>query len=524
MFIRKYGILVASVLLVIGGCIIGLLIRPLDRMFMWMLRILLLYSICLCVCWMWGAWQKQQFQKMEQFQCVALTKKQKALLYIAVVSLILLCTIPMGLAPSWNGEIPGHRNQYEVMTESILKGHLYMDYEVDPILSSLENPYDPQARQESGASFQWDHAFYNQKYYMYFGIVPVFLTFIPYRLITGMPLVTYHATQLYAALIILGIFTLFGLLIRLFFRNLSLGRYVALSSSFSVMSIWYSMATPALYCTAITSAVCLIVWSLYFFVRAVWAEQSENRQIACAFAGSCLGALAFGCRPPIALANLLVLPLLVAYLKRYKLSFRLFLKLCFAATPYLIVAVLLMTYNYLRFDNPFEFGQSYQLTVMDQSQYMQSVRTLDFSRIARSLISNFFAFHLPPSFGGVYCNFPMLLLGFGVFSRKVRGVLKNHHLHYFAYCLFLMPILITIIDILWSPYLIERYRMDIYFIMGILCFLVVCSYGAKKTKNWYFFDIFTYGLPFITFVTSIIFFLVPNDGNLTYHIFEMLQR
>ena len=76
----------------------------------------------------------------------------------------------MSLSPVWNGTIPGHRDQYERMAQSILNGHLYLEYEdVDPRLSEMENPYDPQARKELGIYYHWDHAFYNGKYYMYFG-------------------------------------------------------------------------------------------------------------------------------------------------------------------------------------------------------------------------------------------------------------------------------------------------------------------------------------------------------------------
>ena len=39
---------------------------------------------------------------------------------------ILICTLPMGISPTWNGESAGHRNQYEIMAESILHGHIYI--------------------------------------------------------------------------------------------------------------------------------------------------------------------------------------------------------------------------------------------------------------------------------------------------------------------------------------------------------------------------------------------------------------
>ena len=53
-------------------------------------------------------------------------------------------------------ENSGHRDQYERMAQSILHGHLYLEYEdVDPRLSEMENPYDPQARKELGIYYHW---------------------------------------------------------------------------------------------------------------------------------------------------------------------------------------------------------------------------------------------------------------------------------------------------------------------------------------------------------------------------------
>lgn len=59
------------------------------------------------------------------------------------------------------------------MADSLLEGHLYLDYsDVDPRLLRMENPYNPEARTEQGVAVHWDHAWYEGHYYMYFGIVP----------------------------------------------------------------------------------------------------------------------------------------------------------------------------------------------------------------------------------------------------------------------------------------------------------------------------------------------------------------
>ena len=152
---------------------------------------------------------------------MAENEKKNKLTYIAIILTILFCTIPMRLSPVWNGAIENHHSQYEDITESFLKGKLYFEYAVDEKLLTLKNPYDPVERDASGAKYHWDCSFYNGRYYMYFGVVPVLLVFLPYRLITGHSLVGYHATQVFTALFIVGIFALFRLLSILFYEKLS---------------------------------------------------------------------------------------------------------------------------------------------------------------------------------------------------------------------------------------------------------------------------------------------------------------
>ena len=404
--------------------------------------------------------------------------KKLVTLLVALIT-VAGCILPMDMLPIWNGEVPGHRNQYELMAENILEGRIYFDYGDEAGLLEMENPYDPDARDKAGVRYHWDHAFYNGRYYMYFGIVPVFLAFLPYRIITGAALTTFHATQLFTALTIAGVFVLFDLLTKRFFKRLPYCVYLALSVAFSVMSVWYATAEPALYCTAITAGLALEVWSLYFFIRAVYVEKKENKQIFLATVGALLGALVFGCRPTIALGNLLVIPMLINFVKQREFDGKLLGKLALAALPYALVAAGLMLYNYARFDDPFEFGQKYQLTVADQSQYSIALNANTILRIINDSLESFFSFgdirsafpYLHPS--GVFFNFPILLLIAGV--CKV-SVLKNMH---YAKVLPLIAgivvtvLIITAMDILWTPYLLERYHMDIYFLLGIGCFMTV---------------------------------------------------
>ena len=394
---------------------------------------------------------------------------------LTVVALLL----PMGEFPLWNGEDPGHRNQYELMAEAILDGRITFDYGDEDSLASLENPYDPEARKNAGVYYHWDHAYYEGEYYMYFGIVPVFLVFLPYRVLTGESLTTFRGTATFAALAVIGIFVLFDLLRRRFFPSLPHGIYLCLSVAFSAMSIWYASVEPALYCTAITAAIMLMIWSICFFVRAVWVETRENRQIALAAVGALFGALAFGCRPPIALANLLVIPALAVFLRARKFTWRLLGKLCLAALPYLAVGVALMLYNYVRFDDPFEFGQAYQLTVADQSNYSVTLDGEMLLRILRGIGEQFFdANGTTDAFpylrtGGVLIHFPILYLSLGLADPRAFRAMKEKKLSLLLSGLLVTVLVITALDVMWSPYLLERYRMDIYFLAGIGAYLAI---------------------------------------------------
>lgn len=437
---------------------------------------------------------------------------KKIIACVAALITIVICVMPMDDLPLWNGEIPGHRNQYELMAEAILDGRIDFAYGDEAELDALKNPYDPNERKESGVKYHWDHAYYDGHYYMYFGIVPVFLIFLPYRVITGTALTTFRATQFFTAVIIAGVFSLFWLLSKRFFKKMPFGLYLSLSVAFSVMSVWYAIAEPALYCTAITAAIALEIWSIFFYIWAVYIEKRENKQILLAGIGALFGALVFGCRPPIALANIIVIPLLFVFIKEHPLTRKLAGKLALAATPYLLVAVGLMIYNYVRFDNPFEFGQAYQLTVADQSNYSFSINGAQLLRIITESASNFFAYRsITETFpyfqtSSVFFNFPILFFSIvAVFPSAHEGIKKTKTLP-FLLGLVISVIVITAADVLWSPYLLERYRMDIYFLIGIGCFMTLGMWyeGSSRRKTL---SVLIYALSLATVVSAFLLYV-----------------
>ena len=381
-----------------------------------------------------------------------------------------------------------NKNQYELMADALLKGQVYLEYgDMDRRLLEMPNPYDTKARRELGVRYHWDHAFYKGRYYMYFGVVPVFLLFIPFKLITGASLTTYHATQVFVGMSIIGLFLFFRLLSKRFFPKLSFPVYLFLGAAISVTSMVHCVAKPAMYMTAFAAAFCMEIWSVYFYVKAVWATEDENRAIFRAFLGALFGALAFGCRPSIALGNLIVIPCLIVFLRGHKFSGKLLLKLAAAASPYIIIGALLMFYNYIRFENPFEFGQSYQLTVADQSAYGSL-----FSRLSARGLLNGATFFLTRSEdlvaefphiveGGVFYTYPVFGAGlFALTNKKTRTAIRAN-----KFVLFLLGGIATIgviimMDVVWTPYLLARYREDMMWLLGMLVFLAV---GMRYTDG-----------------------------------------
>ena len=489
--------------------------------------------------------------------------KEKGLFAAALTGTVLLCTLPMSLSPVWNGEIPEHRNQFEVLAESILDGRLDLDYgDMDPKLLAMENPYDPEMRIELDVRYHYDHAFYNGKYYMYFGVAPVFLLFLPFRAITGISLTTYHATQIFTALFIAGLFALFFLLAKEFFRTMSPAVYLSLSAAVSVMSVWYLAKAPALYCTAIAAGICVEIWSLFFFAKAVWGDGNERRSTVYGVLGSLFGALAFGCRPTIALANLLAVPLFFHYLKQRtacsagnpaatqqtgrsadnhtasqqtkrsadcphnkwkKPDIALLKQILAVLSPYIVIGVLLMLYNYVRFDSIFEFGQSYQLTKADQSGYGSLAAQFGPVRILDGVLQNFFA--CPPlkytfpfiSAGSVFFNFPVCAAAlFCLFQKDTLLQCKKSGLTAFLTILFCLPVFITVTQCLMSPFLLERYRSDLYWLMGLLIFLAFGLFGetlkgrARKITGF-----LCCLMSFATIFSAFLLWMIPDDSSYT---------
>lgn len=459
----------------------------------------------------------------------------KTIILITMLVTIIICILPMSLSPYWNGtiKVAADMQQYDRLGDALLEGHLYIDKgDIDPALEAMDNPYDPVERKRLGVHYHWDEVYYNHHYYTYFGIVPTIILFIPYKLLTGEALLTYQATQVFASLAIAGLFYLFFLFSKTFFPQLPFSMYLLLSVALSVLCIGYSIAAPALYCTAIVSAICLMIWCIIFYIKGLWLPQNFKSSIIFLFSGALLGSLVFGCRPPIALANLVVFAVIMRIIDNEDWGRNAKIK-AFACVviPYVLVGLLLMLYNYVRFGNVFEFGISYQLTLADQHLYQSFEERFSFGRLLSGVLVLLFGFsgfiNVFPYifFSGIFINYPIFLFTFDFLFKRVTVVLKKENLHLIVSLLLISLFLIVFADVYWTPFPLPRYQLDFCFLLCILTFIAigfrfVTGLGAYR-KGLISLLVF---LSFLSVFMQFLLFCIPYDGSFTACSPEILEE
>lgn len=268
-----------------------------------------------------------------------------------------------------------YQQQYQLLAHSLAEGKTWLDIEPPSFLNELEDPYDYRARTgaqlEAGEDYLWDTAYYNGKYYVYFGIVPELVLYLPYYLITGNDLSTAAAVLILGSLFLIGVFALIGAIIRRWFRKTPFSVYLLISLFIANGSgVWTYFRNPGLYNVPVLAALACGVWGLYFWLKALEPER-VNR--LCMALGSLLIALIAGCRPTIIFVSVLAVPFFLPAIREkrllngQKLSGKLPDLLCFFA-PVLIVAAGLMYYNAVRFGSVTDFGAAYNLTIQNMPE------------------------------------------------------------------------------------------------------------------------------------------------------------
>lgn len=306
---------------------------------------------------------------------------------------------------SWDGksivntyEVGGENaQQYAELARSMAEGRLYLEEEPPAWLQEMSDPYDKSARdelqKETGEAYLFDVAYYEGHYYVYFGVVPVLLFYLPFYLLTGANFPTAIGVLVMAVAFILGCSALLDRFARYHFKRVSLGVYLLLQIPLVACSgILYLVKFPTFYSLPIMCGLAFSVWGLYCWMRGRMSSHASAWYLT----GSLCMALVAGCRPQLLVFSFLAFPL---FWRKFITERHLFTPrgarefACLIA-PYFVVAAGIMWYNYARFGSPTDFGANYNLTVNDMTK-----RGMNIGRLAPA----FFAYFLqPPNVTGAF--------------------------------------------------------------------------------------------------------------------------
>jgi len=329
---------------------------------------------------------------------------------------------------------------YNLLARGLLSGHLSLDREAPPVLARLSDPYDPAA---NGAARDPrdglnDLSYFRGKLYLYFGIAPALLVFIPWHLLTGGWLPHWCAVVFLCCA---------GLLV-----NLSLVQAVRARvlpdarpwlMAVCTLVLGFGSYAPLLVARADMWEVPIAFsyLSVSVALRCLWEAYGNpgraGRWIAAASAA--LG-VAFAARPTVLPnAAILLLPFLSRETRRSARAW------AGAALPISACGLGVALYNAERFGSPFDFGMTYQLAGVYVARLHTFSPTYIWTNLGFYLFqgvrwTSLFPFthepalgpllaHLPPNHGGVQqisgalLNAPILWAALAVplFLRFRRG-------------------------------------------------------------------------------------------------------
>ena len=257
-------------------------------------------------------------------------------------------------AGTWQSQPASGASYYALLADAFLAGQLHLPIEPSPELLALPDPYDPRGR--GGVRYLFDASLYNGRYYLYWGPVPA-LYHAAWQVVTRSRLRA-DVAQVAASTISAAFF--WAILIRVRARHLPTApRWIVWCAglAFAVGGLMlHLIGRPSIYHEAQQAAMAFLLPGLYVLLVALDAP-APRRWWLLALGGLLLGCAA-GSRIIYAGASFgPTLVLAAAVLRAGECRRReVIANLVSFGAPVGTIAALLLAYNYLRFDSPFEFG------------------------------------------------------------------------------------------------------------------------------------------------------------------------
>ncbi len=274
-----------------------------------------------------------------------------------------------------------HDGHYNLLARALVRGQLHLTVEPRPEMFERSEPYEPGRNDPYRLH---DASLYRGRYYLYFGVVPALLLFVPWSLagLGDLP------QSLAAALFAWGGFLFSALLLR-HLRRAHLGTLPQWTCGLAYLTLGlanvapFILRAPLVYEVAIAGGYFFLAGSAWLFATAGAGDRARLGRLSL---GALFLGLAVGCRPNLLLAVPLV-PLLAWPALRADKERRGRAALAVLG-PLGLCLLLLGVYNALRFGSPLEFGVRYQLAGV------RPISRLDPRAVPPTL---FFDFVAPPS-------------------------------------------------------------------------------------------------------------------------------
>ncbi len=253
---------------------------------------------------------------------------------------------------------------YQLLTEAFLSGRTYLSLEPDTRLKALADPWAG----AQGVPRAHDATYYNGKYYLYFGMGPVLSLMAPWRLLTRTYLREGTATGLFCAAGFLLSALLYLRCKRRYFPSISpWWTFLAVLAVGLGSFLPFVDASPRIYDVPITCAFAFCMLSANAMFSAAAATRARGC-VASILLASAAWAMAITARPNYVFG---LIPLWVGMALIYRWNRRASgphsrLRFWLAALgPPALACAGIAFYNYVRFNDPREFGTTYQFSAMD---------------------------------------------------------------------------------------------------------------------------------------------------------------
>ena len=255
---------------------------------------------------------------------------------------------------------------YQELAHSLANGQNFLDFVPSDVMQRVG---DSPAFWSSNDDIPFDYAYHRGRFYVYFGILPCLVFYLPAWVLFGINVRNTVPLLLVTWLIILEIRSLLKQMIKIWYPGTSYAAFILLEAScICGCGLPWAVSHPDSYLLTILSGVALTVAGLTSWIGAFYKKDKPDKVKL--GIGSLFMAAVSLCRPNMLIYSFMIIPLFVGggCLKKVKglnkkdnITY-----ILSVVIPYFIFAVAAMYYNYSRFGSVLDFGAEYNQTGMPE--------------------------------------------------------------------------------------------------------------------------------------------------------------